>query len=231
MTSGILYYSDSQLDESISSTCIQYIAKSNLPVVSVTKKPLDFGKNIVSTTPKGCLSLFEDILMGLEASTSDLIFFAEADILYHPDHWKFVPERQDTFYYNGNYWVVRLDDGFAVHYDMGPLSGLCAFREPLITHYKERVEYVKKNGFSSRMGFEPMSHRRIKWDNMYRMERFYPESPNLDLYHGGNLTRRKWAPSKFVTKPKFWIEGNVNSIPGWPDLPNIICDLKTKKNI
>jgi hypothetical protein len=231
MTSNILYYSDSQLDENISSTCIQYIAKSNLPVVSITKKPLDFGQNIVSITPKSYLSLFEDILMGLEASTSDLIFFAEADILYHPDHWKFVPTDKETIYYNGNYWLVRIDDGFAVHYDMHPLSGLCAYREPLITHYKERIEYVKENGFSYKMGFEPFSHNRIKWKNRFKMELFYPEFPNLDLYHGKNLTRRKWTPSKFITKPKFWEEGTVDNIPGWSDLPNIIWNLKTKKNI
>jgi hypothetical protein len=231
MTKGILYYSDSQLPDNIASTCIDSIAKSNLPVVSVTKKPLSFGQNIVSITPKGYLSLFEDILMGLEASTSEVIFFAEADILYHPDHFEFIPERKDTIYYNGNYWVIRIEDDFAVHYDMGPLSGLCAFRETLLTHYRERVARVKRDGFDYRMGFEPMSHRRIKWDNMFRMERFYPEFPNLDLYHGGNLTRRKWSPTKFVTKPKFWEESTVENIPGWPDLPNIIRPLKKKKNI
>lgn len=218
----ILYYSDNSLDEDLDRVCKESIQKASLPITSVTLKPMDFGVNLVSPTPKSYLTLFENILMGLEAIKDEIVFFCEADILYHPSHFLFTPEKHDTIYYNGNYWVVRLSDGFAVHYNMSPLSGLCAFRNILLTHYKERVEYVKKNGFDYRMGFEPMSHRRIKWKHMFKMERFYPEFPNLDLFHGGNLTRRKWAPEKFVNKPTFWEEANIDSIPGWSNLREIL---------
>jgi hypothetical protein len=88
------------------------------------------------------------------------------------------------------------------------------------------VEYVKRNGFSYEIGFEPMSHRRIKWEHMYRMERFYPPFPNLDMYHGKNLTRRKWSRDKFVNKPKFWEEGTIHNIPGWETLPEIMERIK-----
>lgn len=221
---AVLYYSSSDMPENIEKRCQESIA--DLPVVSVTIKPTDFGRNLVSPTPKSYQTLFENILMGLEEIKEDVVFFCEADILYHPTHFDFTPERHDTIYYNGNYWVVRLSDGFAVHYDMGPLSGLCAYRDILLTHYHERVAYVREHGFNYKMGFEPMTHRRIKWKNMYRMERFYPPFPNLDLYHGSNLTRRKWSPDKFVTRPKFWEEADIYSIPGWPDLPEIVKGLK-----
>ena len=67
--------------------------------------------------------MFKQILTGLEAMTEDIVYFCEHDILYHPDHFKFIPPSNNTFYYNGNYWDLRLKDGFAVHYDSSPLSG------------------------------------------------------------------------------------------------------------
>jgi len=222
MDKGILYYSDNQVDEKVDLLCREYIAMSGLPITSVTLKPTDFGHNFVSPTPKSYQTLFENILLGLENMTEDIVFFCEADVLYHPCHFGFEPKGHDTIYYNGNYWVIRMSDGFAVHYDMGPLSGLCAFRDILLTHYRERVEYVRAHGFSYEVGFEPMTHRRMKWSNMYDMERFYPPYPNLDLYHGNNLTRRKWAPEKFRTRPKFWTESTIHNIPGWSDLPAIL---------
>ena len=217
---SILYYSDSQLDKGIEKLCIDHLP--DLPTVSVTKEPLDLGKNIVSTTPKSYQSLFEDILMGLEAATEEIVFFVEADILYHPNHFEFTPSYPNTVYYNGNYWVVRMSDGFAVHYNMGPLSGLCAFREDMLKHYRERLAYIKENGFNYKMGFEPFTHKRVKWKYWCNMERFYPPYPNLDLFHGNNLTRRKWSPDKFQTKPTFWYEGTVDTIPGWPNLRAIL---------
>lgn len=223
---AILYYADGQLEGNIDRICKEHISRAALPITSVTIKPMDFGRNFVSPTPKSYLTLFENILLGLENITDEIVFFCEADILYHKSHFDFTPEKKDTIYYNGNYWVVRLSDGFAVHYNMGPLSGLCAYRDTLLTHYKERVEYVRKNGFDYRMGFEPMTHNRIKWKNMFKMERFYPEFPNLDLFHGANLTRRKWAPEKFVNKPTFWEESTVKNIPGWVNLPALVEEMK-----
>lgn len=219
---AILYYYDNSLDEDFVELCRRYIALSKLPITSVTLKPVEFGTNLVSPTPKSYQTFFENILMGLEAIKEDVVFFCEADILYHPFHFDFTPERNDVIYYNGYYYVVRLSDGFAVHYDIGPLSGLCAYREPLLIHYRERVEYVKKNGFDYRIGFEPMSHKRMRWNTMYEMQRFYPPFPNLDVFHGKNLTRRKWSPDKFVNKPKFWEESDFKHIPGWPNLPSLI---------
>lgn len=226
MNKGILYYSSSELDNKIDLVCREHIISSGLPIISVTIKPTNLGKNLVSLTPKSYQTLFENILMGLEEMKEEVVFFCEADILYHSSHFEFVPDKNDIIYYNGNYWVIRMSDGFAVHYNMGPLSGLCAYRDMLLVHYKERVEYVRKNGFDYKMGFEPMTHNRIKWEHMYKTERFYPSFPNLDLYHGKNLTHRKWSPDKFRTRPTFWEESTINNIPGWPTLPEILKEMK-----
>lgn len=43
----IIYYTHNQLPESIFSVCQKQLLKSGLPIVSVSLKPMKFGKNIV----------------------------------------------------------------------------------------------------------------------------------------------------------------------------------------
>ena len=221
-TKGIVYYTDNHLNMKLAKLVRRYIQKSELPITSVTLKPTGFGKNIVLKEERGYRTMFKQILKGLEEAKEDIIFLAEHDVLYHPSHFEFTPKDENTFYYNGNYWIVRLTDGFAIHYDVSPLSGLVAYREPLIKHFKERLELIDQKGFGYYMGFEPMTHKRIKWKNWYDFEIFNPEFPNIDLAHEGNLTKKRWSQKKFIRKPKFWEEGNINNIKGWDNLSKIL---------
>lgn len=222
MTKGILYYTDNQLSNRVARRCRKIIGESGLPITSVSLKPVNFGHNIILPLERGYETMFTQILTGLEAMTEDIVYFCEHDTLYHPDHFAFNPEKKDVFYYNGNYWYLRLTDGFAIHYNVSPLSGLVAYREPLVTHFRERLAYIKENGFSLRVGFEPMTHRRIKWENWYDYEIFMPENPNVDLCHGKNATWKRWSPKDFRRKPTFWEESDYKNIPGWPNLPEVI---------
>lgn len=217
MTKGILYYTDNKLDEKIAGLCRVTITQSGLPITSVSLSPLEFGKNITLDLKPSHESMFTQIVAGLKSMSEDVVYFAEHDVLYHPGHWKFTP-KEDKFYYNGNYWVLRIKDGVAVHYNMQPLSGFVAYRESALIHFEERLEKVKKEGFSYKMGFEPMTHKRIDWKNWYDFERFYPEYPNIDLAHGNNSTKKKWSFKDFRKKPTFWFESEDYRIPGWPYL-------------
>jgi len=221
-TKGIVYYTDNRLNMKLAKLCRNYIKKSNLPITSVTLKSTGFGHNIVVKSEPSYKTMFKQILTGLKEAKEDIIFLCEHDVLYHPSHFEFTPEEENTFYYNGYYWMVRLKDGFAINYDVSPLSGLVAYREPLITHFEERVALIEKQGFGYYMGFEPMTHKRIKWENWYDFKIFKPQYPNVDLAHEGNLTNKRWTQKKFIRKPKFWNEGSINNIEGWPNLPKLL---------
>jgi len=137
-TKGIVFYTDNQLKVKIAHQVqnqLKEISKTkNIPIVSVSLKPMPhFGnKNIHLPLERGYLTMFKQILAGLEASNADIIFFAEHDVLYHPSHFDFIPPKKDIFYYNQNWWRVRTTDGFAVHWDANQVSGLCAYREHLL---------------------------------------------------------------------------------------------------
>ena len=130
----------------------------------------------------------------MEAMVENIVYFCEHDVLYHQDHFKFTPTDEYKFYYNGNYWFVR-PDGFAIHYDVSPLSGLVAYREGLIKHFRERVKMIEELGENYKplhMGFEPMTHHRVKWEYECPYEIFMPENPNVDIAHAGNSTWKRW---------------------------------------
>jgi hypothetical protein len=166
--------------------------------------------------------MFKQILAGVKASEAEIIYLCEHDVFYHSNHFEFTPPKKDVFYYNGNYWMTRLKDGFAIHYDVSPLSGLVVYKKPLITHLKERIALIEKQGFGYYMGFEPFTHKRVKWENWYDFEIFMPDNPNIDVAHEGNLTKKRWKQSQFIRKPKFWEEGNINSIKGWDGLKKLL---------
>ena len=138
VTKGVVYYTDNRCDERIMLAVQKQLVRTGLPIVSVSLEPLDdFGQNIVLDAERGNLTMFRQILAGLEASTADIIFFAEHDVLYHPSHFEFVPTKQDVFYYNENSWRVNAENGHALFYQARSTSGLCAYRELLLEHYPE----------------------------------------------------------------------------------------------
>lgn len=212
MTRGILYYTDNRPDPKILLACQKQLLSFGLPITNVSLKPMDFGRNIVLPLERGYLTMFKQILAGLEAMTEDVVYFAECDVLYHPSHFDFIPEDKETWYYNGNYWFLRYADGFAVHYDVSPLSGLVVYRESAVKHYRERIAEIERKGFGYYMGFEPFTHNRVQWEYFCKFEVFQSAGPNIDICHDNNLTQKRWSTARFRKKPKFWEEGKKEDL-------------------
>lgn len=215
-TKGILYYSDCRGDEPILTAVRNRLLRTGLPIVSVTLQPVpDFGTNIVLPLERGYLTMFKQILAGLEASDADVVYFAEHDVLYHPRHFEFVPPRADTFYYNENTWKVDSQSGQALFYYTKQTSGLCAYRDLLIEHYRKRVERVEREGYNRGMGFEPGCHRFPRGVDDHPAERWMSTVPNVDIRHGFNLTRNRWHQSQFRDKRSCRGWTMADAVPGW----------------
>lgn len=212
---GIVYYTDNKLRMKIARHVRGQIQGMELPVVSVSLKPLDLGKNIRLTLKRGYLTMFKQILAGLEASTAEIVFFCEHDVLYHPSHFDFTPPKKDVFYYNENVWKLNFKTGHALHYDCKQTSGLCAYRELLLKHYRKRVKLVEKNGYTQRMGFEPGTHNRKERVDDYKAESWKSKYPNVDIRHDNNLSPTRWKKEQFRNQryTKDWKESDT--IPGW----------------
>lgn len=223
---GIIYYTDNQLNVKLSKRVQKNLLSMGLPIVSTSLKPMDFGKNIhMKGMIRGYEAYFKQILTALENSDADIIYFGEHDWLMHPSHFDFVPPREDTFYYNWNWWRVRSSDGHAVRYDTQLLPGLVAYRSLLIKHYRKIIEILDKEGYDSktanRVGFEPGTHGRVEEFKDEKIARFDSKFPNLDIRHGNNLTASKWKQDDFRSQKNCqnWKETTLDKIVGW-DLKN-----------
>jgi hypothetical protein len=202
------------------------IKASGLPIVSASLKKMDFGdKNIhFPSLKRGWETYTKQIIAALENSTTDVVFFCEHDVLYHPSHFLFTPPKRDTFYYNDNVWMLRASDGHALHYDVNQVSGLCVYRDIALEHFRERLEIIQRDGFSRDMGFEPMTHGRIHYKKTWPMATWKSDYPNVDVKHGKNGTGQRWTKEEFRNKKytRNWIETEGYNIEGWNDLQAII---------
>jgi hypothetical protein len=165
---------------------------------------------------RGYETMFRQILAGLEALDTDLVFFAEHDVLYHPSHFEFRPPRMDAYCYNRNCWKVDWVTGRAVHYLCDQTSQLCASRLLLLEHYRERVTRVETEGFTRRMGFEPGT-RKVHHGGVDDVDvvTWMSAQPNIDVRHNKNLTSSRWRRDQFRNQKycQGWQE--ADSVPGW----------------
>lgn len=224
---GIIYYTDSEIDERIASQVRENLknitAATGTRIVSSSLKPLDFGDNFVMDLPRGPITMFKQILKCLEELKTDVVYFCEHDVLYHPSHFDFMPPERDTFYYNINVWKLREERDYAVRVnDCRQVSGLVGFREELIKHYKERIALCEKEGFSRNMGYEPGTNGRIPWKHQFKSATFRSRRPNVDIRHDKNLTANRWSPEEFRNKHNAdgWKESD--NIPGWGPTKDIL---------
>jgi hypothetical protein len=233
---GIIYYSDCRPSPDLLRVCHEQLlrAGADLPLVGVTlgKPPFALngcGEYIFKAWSRGILTMFRQILEGLEALDTDIAFLCEHDLLYHPSHFSFTPEKRDVFYYNENTFKVDFHSGQALFYYTKQTSGLCADRKLLVEHYHRRIAKVVQNqrdletqglpvrrdGFSRHMGFEPGCHRPPRGVDHYPALRWMSEQPNIDIRHDHNLTPSRWSQDKFRSKNSCQGWKMTDEVPGW----------------
>jgi glycosyltransferase involved in cell wall biosynthesis len=214
-TKSIIYYTDNRLESFIMERCQYQIEKMGLPIISASLKPINFGKNFVLPLERGYLTMFKQILTALENSTAEIIYFCEHDLLYHPSHFDFTPPRKDVFYYNEHTYKVDSKTGQALFYYTKQTSGLCAYRDLLIQHYRERVRRVSEEGFSRKMGFEPGTHSPPNGVCHFKAEAYWSEVPNIDIRHNTNLTESRWRQDQFRSQRSCKGWKLVDEVPAW----------------
>jgi len=68
------------------------------PVISISKKPLDFGINIIQTEPESSSNIYYQILKGCKRAKTPYIGIAEDDTLYEAEHYRFRPPLDSVAY-------------------------------------------------------------------------------------------------------------------------------------
>jgi len=141
----IIYYTASREKEEFESKVRENIlrVKGDLSIISVSQKPLRFGKNIcVGDVGQTYLNAFRQCLIGCEAATTPFVVMAESDCLYPAKgYFDFQPTAPSTIYSYDNVWVMWNRENRTRFYKHGPTHGSLIYgREFVISLLKEALK-------------------------------------------------------------------------------------------
>lgn len=112
----IIYYTSNHEQPELEQKIIDGIKLvTDLPVVSVSQKPIDFGTNIcVGDVGHTYLNAFRQLLIGCKAAKTKYVVMTEADCLYpSTGYFDYEPNDSDpnAIYTYDNVWVLWKDKG------------------------------------------------------------------------------------------------------------------------
>ncbi len=108
MKKTIIYYTSNHEDPIFEQKIIADLLskKGDLPLISVSQKPMDLGQNIcVGEVGQSYVNEWRQILLGAKIATTDYLIMAESDVLYAPEYFQFEPQGEDLYRYD-NVWVM-----------------------------------------------------------------------------------------------------------------------------
>lgn len=124
------------------------IALDGLPLISVSQKPIAFGKNIcIGDIGRSHLNLYKQILIGCKAATTKYVAMAEDDILYSHEHFHYHLPEGDVFSYNMAKWSLftwSRPPVFSFRNKRKVVNSLIAPRQMLVDALEERFKKVEE---------------------------------------------------------------------------------------
>ena len=101
MSTTILYCSSNREKPDFEARVVDSLlaVSDGLPIVSVTQKPMQLGRNIcVGDVGASGFNYFKQILVELREIDTDYVMSAEADCLYPQGFFQYIPPRADVCY-------------------------------------------------------------------------------------------------------------------------------------
>lgn len=193
-------------------------ATGDLPIISVSRKPIMLGKNIVVDTPRSYVNIYRQALIGARAAKTKYIALCEDDVLYSPEHFKYRPT-EGKFAYNFAYWSVFTWTKPLFTHKPGSrrnLGNLICERDLFIEAMEERFEkYPDDTKINEDIWSEPSKYERQLGVTVREHEEFYTDPPNIMFSHEtalsfSGLGKRKKLGQFRAIELEYW--GTAGSI-------------------
>ena len=102
-------------------TSILMSMTNDIPIISVSQKPITIGKNIcVGDVGISIHNAFRQLQIGVQEATSKFIIVAESDYLYSPEYFKYIPLQEDVFYTPQPIYFLSLQNNRSRTYRLKP---------------------------------------------------------------------------------------------------------------
>lgn len=224
---SIIYYTANVIDESFQGNVIAQLldAAANAQIISVSKKPMDLGHNIVTDLPRSHVNIYRQALIGAKAATTKYIAMAEDDVLYSPEHFKRRPS-SGKFGYNLACWgIFTWGEPLFTYKGKGRrnLHSLICERDLFIEAMEERFAMYGGEAVDIRIWAEPGKYERHLGVTVRETEEWFTNPPNVVFSHQTGLAF-KWLGTK-----KRLGEMRANTIPYWGEASEIIKMYKNAK--
>lgn len=197
----ILYITANEMPQSWVDFQIKHLkeAVGDSSIISISRKPMDLGLNILDIEPKSYWNIYMQMLRGAELATTPFIAMAEDDTLYTRTHFFEFRPHIDAVAYDRSRWSLFVWERHPMYCMRQRISNcsLIASREYLIDALKERK--VKwPNGAPNRLlgevGRRDVDVSRLGVSRRNCVE-FYSYGPIVQLNHisGTDETQqRQW---------------------------------------
>ncbi len=191
----VIYYTSNWLDTHkpyfLENTKKQLlIAIGDLPLISVSQKPIAFGKNIcVGDIGRSHLNIYRQILTGVKAAKTKYVVMAEDDILYSYEHFhNYVPER-NVLAYDMNKWSIFTWTNpplYSFRTNRKVINSLIAPRDLLVEAIEERFskfEGVSEDKIPLHYWGDPGRYEAKLGVTVRETEEWYSKCPNIVFSH------------------------------------------------
>ena len=144
----VVYYSsnmeDSPFEEKICKSIEQ--AKGDLPLVSVSQKPMEFGTNIcIGKVGASSQNAYRQMLLGAQTAKTRFVCTAESDCVYPPEYFQFVPPDDTCAWLADPLWILFCLKSKGRTYGLKPRgseSAMVINREVLIKRIEEILSFL-----------------------------------------------------------------------------------------
>ncbi len=186
----VLYYTCNKISAEFREKVLgqlRYAAGKNVPVISVSQKPLDFGENIcVGEIGQSLQNIYKQVLTGAKKVKTQYVALCEDDCLYVPEHFHYRPK--DCFAYNLNRWLLH-EDLRLFSYRKRPILSQCiAPTKLLIECLQQRMNMEVPKKYCGEMG---LFEKKLGLKE-YPYETFETKEPNIVICHRKNTSGRKY---------------------------------------
>lgn len=218
---SVIYYTANIVPEHFAGHIRGQIVKAagEIPIISVSKKPIDFGVNIcVGDTPRNQYQIYQQALAGAKVANTPYIALCEDDVLYSEAHFKFRP-KPGHWGYNMNPWSV-FTWGEPLYTYKAPggrrnLNGLICERELFIRAMEERFSKWTEETYDLNIFGEPGKYDNQLGTTPYPSQDFYTNPPNIVFSHQTNLQFQGLGKRKALGQIRAY------TIPYWGDIEYI----------
>ncbi|WP_370574770.1 hypothetical protein [Methanomethylovorans sp.] len=127
-------------------------AVGNAPIISISRKPMDLGTNLLDTEPRSYWNIYMQMLRGALLAKTPFVAMAEDDTLYTKAHFEEYRPPKDKVSYDRSRWsLFTWDNMYCVRQRISNCS-LIAPRELLIEALTERKEKYPNGAPSELVG-------------------------------------------------------------------------------